>query len=463
LPTLQAPLKVALLSYRSLPTSGGQGVYVRNLSRELVALGHQVEVFSGPPYPELDDGVGLTKLPSLRLYDEPKPFRWPRPGEFRDAVDVAEFTLMRTGQFAEPLTFTLRAARELGRSRRRWGPGPGPGRGPRRGPRRGRGPGLGLGRGFDIVHDNQSLGYGLLALRRSLAGSGVPVVATVHHPISVDLRMELAAATTPTQRFGLRRFYSFIEMQGRVARRLDGVLTVSQVSADQIVTEMGVPRPALRTIPLGADLDVFSPDPAQPRVPGRIVVVTSADVPLKGLGVLLEALAKIRVERPAQLVCVGRARPGGAAHTRIDALGLGDAVEFRSGLSRDELVALLRSSEVAVVPSLFEGFCLPAVEEMACGLPLVATRAGALPEVVGPDGEAAMLVPPGDAEALAGALGRLLADPALRTRLGTAGRARVEAGLSWRATARATADWYRERIAAAGAKRDAGGKTSPAC
>src|SRR5215210_6088233 len=106
-------LRIALLSYRSKPHSGGQGIYVRALSRELTALGHTVEVFSGQPYPDLDEGVGLTRLPSLDLYREPDPFRTPRPSEFRDWIDVAEWATMCTAGFPEPMTFSLRAARHL--------------------------------------------------------------------------------------------------------------------------------------------------------------------------------------------------------------------------------------------------------------------------------------------------------------------------------------------------------------
>src|SRR5918999_1704739 len=185
------PLRIALLSYRSKPHSGGQGVYVRALSRELTALGHAVTVVSGQPYPELDAGVPLTELPSLDLYREPDPFRTPRPSEFRDWIDVAEWATMCTAGFPEPLTFSLRAARLL----------------------------LPRAAEFDIVHDNQSLGWGLLRLVRA----GVPTVATVHHPIAIDRRLELAAAPTLRRKVTLHRWYAFTGMQARVLPRLDGV------------------------------------------------------------------------------------------------------------------------------------------------------------------------------------------------------------------------------------------------
>ena len=422
-PRPEPPLRIALLSYRSKPHCGGQGVYVRALSRELVGLGHEVEVFSGPPYPELDvapDGHGpvLTRVPSLDLYREPDPFRVPRLREFRGPLDVLEFLLMCTAAFPEPLTFSLRVSRLL----RRRGADGSP--------------------AFDVVHDNQSLGHGLLRLQRA----GMVVVATVHHPITEDRRHDLAAAPTRRKRLATRRWYSFLRMQSRVVRRLPALLTVSRSSAADIVRDFGVPAERLAIVPVGVETDVFRP-PTAARVPGRVVATASADVPLKGLVPLLEAVAKLRTERDVELVVVGRARPGGAAASAIDRLGLGDAVRFVSGLPEPALVELFGSAEVAVVPSLYEGFSLPAVEAMACATPLVATTAGALPEVVGPDGVSALHVPPGDPEALAAAIGRLLGDPDLAARLGAAGRARVVERFTWRAVAEATVAWYRAVLA----------------
>jgi len=411
------PLRIALLSYRSKPHCGGQGVYVRALSRELVALGHAVEVLSGPPYPDLDVAPGgrgpvLTRVPSLDLYREPDPFRLPRLREFRSPVDVLEFLLMCTAAFPEPLTFSLRAARLL---RGRQGE-------------------------FDVVHDNQTLGSGLLRLQRA----GFPVVATVHHPITEDRRQDLAVARG-RRRISTRRWYAFLRMQRRVVRRLPAVLTVSQSSATDIVRDFGVPPDRLTVVPVGVETDVFRP-PSAPRVPGRIVATASADVPLKGLVPLLEAVAKLRTERDVELVVVGRPRPGGAAASAIERLGLADDVRFVHGVSEPALVDLFGSAQVAVVPSLYEGFSLPAIEAMACGTPLVATTAGALPEVVGPHGVTALHVPPGDPEALAAAVGRLLDDPELAARLGGAGRARVVEHFTWRAVAAATVAWYRRAL-----------------
>lgn len=409
-------LRIALLSYRSKPHCGGQGVYVRHLSRELAALGHRVEVLSGPPYPELDDvpGLRLTTVPSLDLYREPDPFRVPRLRELRSPVDVLEFLLMCTAAFPEPLTFSLRAWRLL-RAR----------------PAADR---------PDVVHDNQGLGYGLLLLQRA----GLPVLATVHHPVTVDRCLDLASATG-SKRLSTRRWYSFLRMQGRVVRCLPGVLTVSRSSYADIVRELRVPPDRLQVVPVGVGSEVFRP-PTGPRVPGRIVATASADVPLKGIVPLLEAVAKLRTERDVELVVVGRAKEGGAARGAIERLGLDGVVRFVSGLSEQALVDLFGSAQVGVVPSLYEGFSLPAIELMSCGTPLVATTAGALPEVVGPDGESALHVPPGDPEALAAAVGRLLDEPDLAARLGAAGRARVEQRFTWHAVAEQTVAWYRRHL-----------------
>src|SRR5580692_1376043 len=385
-------LRIALLSYRSKPHCGGQGIYLRHLSRELAALGHHVEVFSGQPYPELEPGPLLHKLPSLDLYREPDPFRTPRPSEYRDWIDALEVTAMWTAAFPEPLTFSLRALRAL---RTRIGD-------------------------FDIVHDNQVLAYGMLGVARL----GLPLVTSIHHPISVDRRIELAAARG-FSRLSKRRWYGFVRMQGRVARRVGPVLTGSESSCDDICRDFRVPRSSVHVIPLGVDTRLFHPRQA-PRVPGRIVAVASADSPVKGISTLLRAVAKVTTERNVELTVVGKPAPGGPT---------------------ERLVA-----EIAVVPSLYEGFSLPAVEHMASGTPLIASRTGALPEVTG---DAALLVTPGDAEELAVAL-RLLHDSAAeRERLSALALRRVQERFAWPAVARATVDQYRRAIETAAARAGA--------
>lgn len=404
-------LRVALLVYRGNPHSGGQGVYTRYLARELVAQGHSVTVFSGPPWPDLSPEVGWVPVPSLDLYREPDPFRTPQLKELRSWIDGLEFASLCLASFPEPLTFSLRVRRELAA-------------------RRGE---------FDIVHDNQGFGRGILGLM----ADGWPVLATLHHPITVDRALDLSHAATWKRRASLRRWYGFLRMQKRVARQMPRIVTVSESSKRDIVEQMGIAPSQLAVVPVGVDHTRFRPLGVRAPVPGRIMTTASADVPLKGLVPLLEAVAKVRTERDAELVVIGRPRPESRVEETIDRLGLAGAVRFVSGVSDERIVELYAEAAVAVVPSLYEGFSLPAVEAMACGVPLVATTGGALPEVVGRDGDTGLLVPPGDPGALAVALGRVLDEPELAARLSLAGRQRVLQRFTWRACAEATVEHYR--------------------
>src|SRR3954452_8703113 len=407
-------MRVALLSYRSKPHCGGQGIYIRHLSRELVALGHSVEVFSGQPYPELDPGVELTRLPSLDLYREPDPFRVPKLKEFRDRIDVEEFATMCAAGFPEPKTFSLRAVRAL-RDRVD---------------------------DFDVVHDNQVLGYGMLEIEKL----GLPLLTTLHHPISYDRRIDIAATRNPWRKLTLRRWYGFVKMQAAVARQARKILTPSETSKRDIAKDFGVDPERMQVILLGVD-DVFVP-PTTPRVPGRILAMASADAPMKGIATLLEAFAKLRTERDVELLLVTKPKEGGRTEKLIDRLSIGDSVRFVHGISDAELVELMGSAELACVPSLYEGFSLPTAELMACATPLIASRAGAIPEVVGPDGYCADLVTPGDVGELEAALAALLDDPERRTRYGANGRRRVDELFSWRAVAAKVAKVYEETVTA---------------
>ncbi|MYI19481.1 MAG: glycosyltransferase family 4 protein, partial [Acidimicrobiia bacterium] len=394
-------------------------VYTRQLSRALVDLGHHVEVFSGQPYPELDGRVPLWQLPSLDIFNDHFPGRRPAFWEIKTAADRLEVWATRLGVFSEPLAFSVRAWQEL---RRR-------------------------AEDFDLVHDNQSLGYGLLAVQRA----GLPIIATIHHPITVDRRLEMAQAKTRQERFGKKRWYSFTRMQTRVAKRLPRVLTVSESSMTDIVRDHRVPPERINVVPVGVDPEVFRPLPGVLREDARLVTTASADVAMKGMAYLLEALSILREGgRKVTLTVIGRPRADSATLETIRLMGLSDAVRFVSDLSEADIVNLYAEASVAVVPSLYEGFSLPAIEAMSCAVPLVTTTGGALPEVVGPDGEAALLVPPGDAPSLAGALRRVLDDPDLGRRLGQGGRRRVLDNWSWRHTAERTVEQYRILLAGAG-------------
>ena len=404
-------LRICMLSYRSNPHSGGQGVYVKNLSRALRDLGHAVDVVAGPPDPGLADGVRLIALPCLDLYHPSDPFRMPSARELSDPVNLLEWIGVSTMGFPEPFTFGLRAWRYL----------------------KPRLP------GYDVLHDNQSLSYGIWALSRR-----APTVATIHHPITVDRRWAVRAETSIWRKLQQWRWYSCIGMQKRVVKRLGSLVTVSESARRDISREFGIPAGRLRVVPNGIDTDVFRPLPGIAREPGRIIATNSADTPLKGLAHLLAAVAEIsRSRNHFKLVVIGEPKKNGAVERLVRELGIAPRVEFTGRIDAAELVRHYARAAAAVIPSLYEGFGLPAGEAMACGVPVISTTGGALPEVVG---DAGLLVPPADPAALAAAIRRILDHPDEGRVLGQRGLARVGLNFTWRRAAELTVSAYREAI-----------------
>jgi glycosyltransferase involved in cell wall biosynthesis len=408
-----APLRLAYLTYRGKPHVGGQGVYTRHLTKALVDLGHEVEVFGGQPYPVLDDRIPLHKLPSLDIWNDHYPGRLPGYWEIKTKGDLVEVGTHLRGTFGEPRAFSTRV---LGELKKRTAD-------------------------FDLVHDNQCLGYGILKVEEL-----IPTVVTLHHPITRDRALEMEHAKTRKKRRALKRWYRFVEMQGKVASRMPRIVVVSENSIKDIHADMGVSLDRMRLVPVGVDPELFKPIPGVAREPGRLITTASADVALKGLAYLLEAMAKLRTERDVRLTIIGKPREGHSADL-IDQLGLRPYIDFVSGVSDERIVELYAEAELAVVPSLYEGFSLPAIEAMCTGICLVATDGGALPEVTGQDGDTVLGCKAGDVESLTTALRRGLDDAELRARVGAAGRQRVVERWSWTHCAQLTVDQYREVLA----------------
>ena len=401
-------LRVALLGYRSHPHVGGQGIYLHYLSKALVELGHQVDVISGPPYPELDPRVRLIQLPSLDLYAHPNPTRALKLKHLLSLADFSEWWSKLSGGFGEPYSF----GRRLNRYFKKHKPH------------------------YDIVHDNQSLCYGLLALQKR----GVNVIATVHHPITQDRDLALAAATTKGQRWLINRWYSFLVMQKKVVQQLNHVITVSKQSQQDIVAAFDRPAEKIHVIPNGVDTSIFRPLENIARIPFRLITTASSDQPLKGLSVLLRALQKLRAEFPElQLTVIGKLKEDGETQKELHALNLQDVVQFKSGISNEELVAEYAQASIAIVPSLYEGFGLPAAEAMACGVPLICSDGGALPEVVG---DAARLVRAGNVDDLQQVLTELFNAKNTREQLGVKGREHILQQLSWDCVAKKVERFY---------------------
>ena len=406
----ESPLRIAFLGYRSAPHSGGQGVYLQYLSRYLHRRGHHVTVISGPPYPHLDDDIDLVKLESLDLYAHG--LRSVKPRHFFSRLERIEWFSKLTGGFAEPYTFGERV--------KKWF--------------------VGREREFDIIHDNQTIADGILELQTR----GLPLVTTIHHPITRDYRVALAAEPKWYMRLLIHRWHSFLRMQKRVAPQLASVVTVSSASAADISTDFGVAPEAISVMHLGVDTEMFRPLPAITREPYRLMTTASADAPLKGLSHLLKAMAALRPDYPEiRLTLVGQPKPDGETQRLIDSLELADCIDSCKGISHEEMVQKYARATVAVVPSMYEGFGLPAVEAMACGVPLVSTNGGALAEVVA---DAALVVSPGDGNALAQQIKRLFDDASLRDEYASRGLQRVEQHFCWERCAERMEVYYRERI-----------------
>lgn len=415
---MDAPLRIGMLTYRGNPRSGGQGIYIRLLSRALVELGHHVDVWSGQPYPELLEGVALHEIPSLDLWNDPDKPRHEALRQVRDSIDFAEWASTVTGGFKEPITFCRRAARRL--------------------------TSLEGGIPYDILHDNQSLGAALLPLQ-----AHAPLVATIHHPVTRDRRLALEASRGLKQWWGHFRFYNFLPEQIRVARQMERVMTVSDCSRQDIAAEYRIPENRMRVVGNGIHVDVFQPIAGAVRVPNRLITTLSADQPLKGFRFLAEALALIRETHPdMELTVIGEPGQRTGTADRIRELGLDGAIEFTGRVEDHEIAERYSRATLAVVPSLYEGFGFPAGEAMACEVPLVSTRGGALPEVVGEDGQCGVLAEPGDAADLARAIREVLSmTEERRATMGAAGRRRVLENFTWRRAAERTVDVYREALA----------------
>jgi glycosyltransferase involved in cell wall biosynthesis len=404
-------LRICLLSYRSHPHCGGQGVYIRNLSHALCELGHSVDVISGPPYPALSNGARLLRMSGLDLYNPEALFRLPAIKELVDPVNLLEWLGVSTMGFPEPLTFGLRASRFLKLFQNR----------------------------YDIVHDNQSLSYGIWSIARRM-----PTMATIHHAITVDRRLAVRAESGLLRKAKQLRWYSFIGMQKRVAPTLKRIITVSGCARDDISREFSIPVSRLSVVPNGIDTSQFHPMPEINRQPGRLIVTTSADTPLKGLQHLLRALAMLAPKYPdLHLIVVGSPKKEGPIPVLIRDLGIADRIEFTGPISNEAFVRHYARAWAAVVPSLYEGFGLPAGEAMACAVPVISTTGGALPEVVG---KAGVLVPPAAPDALARAVGLLLDHPNYAAELGEAGYLRVMKHFTWKQAALKTIDIYRQTI-----------------
>ena len=412
-------MRIALLSYRGNMYCGGQGIYAAYLAREWQRAGHDVHVIAGPPLPELAAGIPLHEIPNLNVFG----VKWPewanraRPFELLEPLNLWELGVSRFGVFPEMQTFALRLLL-------RWRA-------------------LQARHRFDIVFDNQCLAWGLLGIR----AAGTPVVSVIHHPLHIDREADFAVDPTFLKKLK-RTLYFPLLMQQIVAQRLDKIVTVSEASRREIERYFGIPEKAVSVVYNGTDTELFRPVPGTPKEADLLFVGRTEDRK-KGIGTLLEALAKLPREITLKIVD-GRIPDDGLVMRLIRRHRLeGRVLLHRRMLELPELVVQYSTARAAVVPSFFEGFGFPASEAMACGLPVIANAAGALPEVIGTDGKAGRLVPARDPDALAAAIRDVLADPARAAAMGRAARARVERVFQWRDAAARLIEVFEETLRAA--------------
>ncbi len=415
------PLRIAFVAYRGNMQCGGQGIYLWFLARELTRLGHRVEVFVGPPHPDpMPWAEAVHPIPNREMWakwftrDYAAMLGEEHPTEVFSPLNFYELAASRLGFLPEPFAFSVRAFGALAgaiRGGARW----------------------------DLVHDVQCLGYGLLGVR----ALGLPVVTTVHHPLTVDRRASFVRDENLRQAVGTAKFYP-IGMQRFVARRIDRILTSSETSARQIVEDFGVSGERVVNVSNGLDTDYYCPNRGVARSEAELVCVGRAVDPNKGIRTLVHALA--RLPEHVTLTLVDNDHPDNEIFKWARAAGVGKRLAVVGRVSRDQLLQLYRRATLVVVPSRFEGFGLPAVEAMACGTPVVACQAGALPEVMRVAG-GGKLVPRDDPDALARGIRELLDDPERRAALGARARARVEAAFSWRHVAESTVRVYRDVLA----------------
>ena len=404
-------LKIGLLSYRSHPYSGGQGIYVKHLSKALAELGHEVDVISGQPYPELDERVNLIKLPSLNIFEEEDRFRSFKMNYLMNPLSLFEWLSVMTGGFPEPYTYGVRVNRYL---KKRLGD-------------------------YQIIHDNQSLSYALLHIQQNF-----PLVTTIHHPITRDHKLELENSKNWKQRLSSNRWHGFLRMQKKVAPSLKAIIAPSHSSKIDITNEFSVNKDFIDVVHNGIDTETFKPNNNKNRIKNRIITTASADVPLKGLKYLIKALPKIISLSPdTELVVIGKAKNNGETMKLIKKLNLLPYIHFKSNLKEEDIVDLYASAELAVIPSLYEGFGFGAGEAMSCGLPLISTLSGGLKAIVK---ASCYEIEPGSSVQIENAVIDLFDNEEEMKRVALLGRKRILEKFNWRQAAKGYLAIYEREI-----------------
>ena len=240
------------------------------------------------------------------------------------------------------------------------------------------------------------------------------------------------------------RWHNFLPMQKKVAPQLKNIICVSQPSKEDVISEFKVDEKKITVIPNGIDIEIFKPSSIKKSLSFRIVTTASADIPLKGLRHLILALPRVIRQFPlTSLTVIGKSPEKSNLNNLIDDLNLEDKITFRSGISEKEIVKTYHDSDIAVIPSLYEGFGFGAGEAMACGVPLISTESGGLKQVIG---DAALKIKPGSVNEIEEGILKLFTEEKIRQELAKKGRERMEEFFDWKIAASAYIEVFKKII-----------------
>ena len=341
-------LKIAFLSYRSDPFSGGQGIYLKNLCEALVKRNHDITIFSGSPLPDVPKNIRLIKVETPG-YFETFSFR-ERLKIFKEQnksrMDYFDFFETCTGTFTEPIFFGERLSLNKVFAEEA--------------------------HTFDIFHDNQSLSNYPKIINKRL-------ITTLHHPIQIDRDIDLDNEKDFFMRLAIRRWYSFLSFQKRNIKNIKAVISPSESSKLDIQKYFNCPEEKIKVIWNGIDLSDHQFNIKEGHT-NNLVTIISSDVPMKNLKTIIKAVALVRNDVPdIKLTIIGDLREEN--EKLIKNLDLQRNINFKNKLSRSDLIETLNNSDSGFSGSLYEGFGFPLVEMISSGLPVITSNKGSLPEL----------------------------------------------------------------------------------
>ncbi len=403
-------LKIALLSYRSDPFSGGQGIYIKNISEALHNRGHEITIFSGNPLPEVNKAIKVVRIETpgfFETFDSLERLKIFTSLE-KNRLNFMDFFETFTGTFTEPVFFGERLVKNKYFQE--------------------------TVDEFDIFHDNQSISsYPETVLKK--------LVTTLHHPIHVDKEIDLTSEKSFLKRLSIKRWYSFLNFQKKNLKAVKKVISPSMSSKNDICRYFDYPSKNISVIWNGINLDDCKFH-QRGSFNANFVTIISADVPMKNLKTVLKALYLLKQEGiNAKLTIVGDLREDN--NKLIDRLGLTKEITYKSKLPRKQLIQSLNNADIGIAPSKYEGFGFPLVEMIATGLPVIVSDKASLPELAG---NAGLIFNSSDSNDLKEKMKELIENAALRNKVTENSKLRRDDFFGWDEYAKKLEDLYKEII-----------------